>query len=91
MWLHVGNATRVLRGFDADALKQRKSLAALRGAGVRVVQAPVSSYMTNNRFEIVDFRHGDFGFRFGGEQKPASVSTAAASTLRRDVPATARC
>ena len=69
VWLHVGNATRVLRGFDADALKQRKSLEALRGAGVRVVQAPVSSYMTNNRFEIVDFRHGDFGSRFGGEQK----------------------
>ena len=42
-------------------------LQAMRRHGVQTVQAPVSTYMANNRFEVVDFRHGDFNSTTGGE------------------------
>ena len=32
-------------------------------------QVPVSAYMANNRFEVVDLRDGDWGSAAGGEDK----------------------
>ena len=70
VWLNSGRATRVLRGRNASHLLHVSSLLALQRHGVTTVQAPVSVYMQNNRFEIVDFRHGGFGSMAGGEDKP---------------------
>ena len=70
IWLNSGRATRVLRGRNASAMGHVEPLHAMRRHGVQTVQAPVSTYMANNRFEIVDLRHGDYNSTTGGESRP---------------------
>ena len=69
VFLSAGRTTRVVDG--AADMRWTKDLPALRAEGVETVQAPLSvrnrGYeMRNQRFEIVDLRHGEYGS--GGEE-----------------------